>query len=62
MNSSFGFVLLFVFYLGGMCIQQPVAAGGSGSTYVYGYIDANYRKDMTQEECVDFITNSELKK
>lgn len=41
-----------------MCVRQSVAVGGSGSTYVYGYVDANYKKGMTQEECVDFITKS----
>lgn len=41
-----------------MCVRQPVSIGGSGSSYVYGYVDANYKKDMTQEECVKFVTNS----
>ena len=29
--------------LGGMWTRLPVAIGGSGSTYLYGYVDANYR-------------------
>ncbi|KAF7268430.1 proteasome beta1 subunit [Rhynchophorus ferrugineus] len=44
--------------IGGMCVRQPVSIGGSGSSYVYGYVDANYKKDMTQEECVKFVTNT----
>jgi 20S proteasome subunit beta 1 len=31
------------------------ALSGSGSTFIYGYFDANFRKDMTLEEAKDFI-------
>lgn len=41
-----------------MCVRQHVSLGGSGSTYVYGYVDANYKKGMTREECSEFITKS----
>ncbi|KAL1497513.1 hypothetical protein ABEB36_008460 [Hypothenemus hampei] len=44
--------------IGGMCVRQSVSIGGSGSSYVYGYVDANYKQDMTQEECVKFVTNT----
>ena len=38
-----------------MMVRQKVASGGSGSTYIYGYVDSNYRPDFTADECVDFI-------
>lgn len=41
--------------LGGSCISQPYSIGGSGSTYIYGYCDANYRPGMTKAECEDFV-------
>jgi len=41
--------------LGGMCVRQSCALGGSGSTYMYSYVDANFRKDMTKEQCVEFV-------
>jgi len=41
--------------LGGMCVRQSCAIGGSGSTYIYGFVDANFRKDMTKEECHEFV-------
>ena len=41
--------------IGGMLVRQKVASGGSGSTYIYGFVDSNYRPDFTAEECVDFI-------
>ncbi|KAH7958506.1 hypothetical protein HPB49_002098 [Dermacentor silvarum] len=44
--------------LGGMLLRQPVAMGGSGSTYLYGYVDANYKPGMTKEECLKFVTNA----
>merc|ERR1712203_1111962 len=30
--------------IGGMCVRQPFSIGGSGSTYVYGYVDATYKE------------------
>lgn len=41
-----------------MCVRQSVSIGGSGSSYVYGYVDANYKKNMSKEECAQFVTNS----
>ncbi|KAH8551580.1 proteasome subunit beta type-6 [Umbelopsis sp. PMI_123] len=43
--------------LGGALIQQPFAIGGSGSTYIYGYCDSQYKDDMSREECIDFVKN-----
>ncbi|XP_050316148.1 proteasome subunit beta type-6 [Anthonomus grandis grandis] len=44
--------------IGGMVVRQSVSIGGSGSSYVYGYVDANYKKGMTRDECVQFVTNT----
>ncbi|XP_017776868.1 PREDICTED: proteasome subunit beta type-6 [Nicrophorus vespilloides] len=44
--------------IGGMCVRQAVSIGGSGSSYVYGYVDANFKEGMKKEECVDFVTNT----
>uniref|UniRef100_A0A3Q0QXU5 proteasome endopeptidase complex n=1 Tax=Amphilophus citrinellus TaxID=61819 RepID=A0A3Q0QXU5_AMPCI len=48
---------VYVVALGGMLINQPVTIAGSGSTYIYGYIDAKYKPNMTKEECIQFATN-----
>ncbi|XP_058864993.1 proteasome subunit beta type-9-like isoform X3 [Acipenser ruthenus] len=48
--------------LDGMIARQPFAVGGSGSSYIYGYVDSAYRPGMTKEECLHFVTNSKLKK
>uniref|UniRef100_A0A3Q3GFZ3 proteasome endopeptidase complex n=1 Tax=Labrus bergylta TaxID=56723 RepID=A0A3Q3GFZ3_9LABR len=49
---------VYVVSLGGMLVRQPVTIGGSGSTYIYGYVDAKYRPDMSREECLQFATNA----
>lgn len=41
--------------LGGMCIRQACTIGGSGSSFVYGFIRENYREGMEKEECVEFV-------
>lgn len=43
--------------MSGMLIRQPFAIGGSGSTYIYGYVDAAYKPGMSPEECRRFTTN-----
>jgi len=41
--------------LGGSLIKQDYAIGGSGSTYIYAYCDANYRPGMTRDEARAFV-------
>ncbi|KAF9896224.1 Proteasome subunit beta type-1, partial [Lobosporangium transversale] len=43
--------------LGGSLHRQPFAIGGSGSTYIYGYCDANFKDGMNREQCIDFVKN-----
>ncbi len=52
------FIQVYSIPLGGMCVRQPFAIGGSGSTYVYGHCDAQYKANMTKEECIEFVKNS----
>lgn len=49
---------IFVVSLGGMLLSQPFTIGGSGSTYIYGYVDAKFKPDMTLEEATQFSTNA----
>ncbi|KAL4778909.1 nucleophile aminohydrolase [Aspergillus varians] len=41
--------------LGGSLHKQSYAIGGSGSTYIYGYCDANWKESMTEEEGIEFV-------
>ena len=43
-----------------MMVRQPCAIGGSGSTYIYGYVDANYKEGMQKAECLQFVANGEF--
>lgn len=43
--------------LGGMLTRMPFTTGGSGSTYIYGYVDSNFKTGMTKEECLKFVAN-----
>ncbi|TGZ38629.1 Proteasome subunit beta type-6, partial [Temnothorax longispinosus] len=44
--------------IGGMCVRQPISIGGSGSTYVYGYVDAQYKPNMSKNECLKLVENT----
>jgi len=44
--------------LGGSLHKAPFAIGGSGSSYIYGYCDSNFKKGMTKEQCEEFVINS----
>lgn len=44
--------------LGGTMVRQKVAFGGSGSTYIYGWVDERYRPGMNKEECVQFVRDA----
>ncbi|KAK2755554.1 Proteasome subunit beta type-1 [Arachnomyces sp. PD_36] len=44
--------------LGGSLHKHSFAIGGSGSTYIYGYTDAHWKENMTEQEGIDFVKNS----
>ncbi|KAL7004110.1 Proteasome subunit beta type-1 [Cystobasidiomycetes sp. EMM_F5] len=44
--------------LGGGLFKAPWAIGGSGSSYIYGYCDANYKEGWGRDETVEFVKNA----
>ncbi|KAI0985846.1 hypothetical protein GJ496_001883 [Pomphorhynchus laevis] len=44
--------------LGGMLARQPIAMGGSGSTYLWGYMDSQYKPGMSKEDAIEFVRNA----
>ncbi|KAJ8377872.1 hypothetical protein AAFF_G00250230 [Aldrovandia affinis] len=44
--------------LNGLLTRQPFAVGGSGSFYIYGFVDAEYKPDMSKEECQGFVIST----
>eukprot|EP01104_Vermistella_antarctica_P000616 TRINITY_DN10767_c0_g1_i1.p1 TRINITY_DN10767_c0_g1~~TRINITY_DN10767_c0_g1_i1.p1 ORF type:complete len:244 (-),score=44.84 TRINITY_DN10767_c0_g1_i1:76-807(-) len=49
---------VFSIPLGGTLVRQPFAVGGSGSTYIYGHLDANFKAGMTKKECLHFVRHA----
>ena len=35
--------------------RQPVSIGGSGSTWIYGLVDQQYKKGMNKQECIEWV-------
>ena len=46
---------VFAIPLGGMLVRQAAAIGGSGSTYLYGFLDSAYKPNMKKDECMDLV-------
>jgi len=44
--------------LGGTCIKMPFAIGGSGSTYIYGLVDSEYKSGISKEEAMTLVKKS----
>jgi 20S proteasome subunit beta 1 len=36
-------------------LKQDIALNGSGSGYIYGYVDSNFKKNMTRQEAKEFL-------
>ncbi len=54
----FNILQVYEIPLGGSLVRQNFAIGGSGSTYIYGLVDATYRENMTRDECKEFVKKS----
>ena len=48
---------VYVVPIGGMIARKNIHISGSGSIYAMGYLDANYRPDMSQDECLKMAIN-----
>jgi len=44
--------------IGGMIVRQAVSVGGSGSGYIYGYVDSQFKPNMSKEEAAQLVTKS----
>lgn len=41
-------------------MRSPYAIGGSGSSYVQGFIHEHFKQNMTRAEAVDFVRKSKF--
>lgn len=46
---------VYLIPIGGSIHQQDYAIAGSGSTFIYGWCNENYKPEMEKDECVQFI-------
>eukprot|EP01002_Notosolenus_urceolatus_P005004 NODE_2326_length_1147_cov_16.642077_g1932_i0.p1 GENE.NODE_2326_length_1147_cov_16.642077_g1932_i0~~NODE_2326_length_1147_cov_16.642077_g1932_i0.p1 ORF type:complete len:291 (+),score=59.76 NODE_2326_length_1147_cov_16.642077_g1932_i0:165-1037(+) len=44
--------------IGAPKLKVPWAAGGSGGTYLWAWLDSNYRPDFTKAEAIAFVTTA----
>ncbi|XP_068603188.1 proteasome subunit beta type-9 [Brachionichthys hirsutus] len=44
--------------LNGLLTRQPFVVGGSGSSYIYGFVDAGYCSGMSEGECQQFVLSA----
>lgn len=49
---------IFNVCLGGTLMECDWTIGGSGSAFIYGYCDVNWRSGMSLEEGIEFIKNA----
>ncbi|KAI5181465.1 20S proteasome subunit beta 1 [Nematocida sp. AWRm80] len=47
---------LYSIPLGGSLIEQSYAIGGSGSIYISGICDKDFKENMTRDEAISFVT------
>lgn len=40
-------------------VRQAVAVGGSGSSYVYGFVDSNYKPGLSKDQCLELAAAGE---
>ena len=44
--------------MGGTVTKRVIAMNGSGSHYINGYVDKNFKENMTKEEAKEFLKNA----
>lgn len=54
---KFNFYQVYSVNVSGTIVQQNISIGGSGSSYLYGFMDSQYKDGMTQEECENLVLN-----
>ena len=49
---------VFSVNLGGALVEREFTMGGSGSGFIYGYCDANFKQNMSLEEAKQFAVTA----
>ena len=51
---------VYIIPIGGSLHKLPLAIGGSGSTFLYGYCDTHFKLNMTREEAMEFTKDGKF--
>ena len=56
--NEFGSLSIQVYSIpiSGMLQRMPFCTGGSGSTYIYGYVDSQFKHKQTKEDSLQFVS------
>lgn len=46
--------------MGGSVSREPCCIGGSGSGYIYGFMDENYKPGMDKDSCIQLVVKGKL--
>jgi 20S proteasome subunit beta 1 len=46
--------------VGGMLVRQEVCIGGSGSGFIYGFVDSNFKPKMSKQEAEKFAIHGKF--
>jgi len=57
LNSIFFLLQVYSINVSGTIVQQNISIGGSGSSYLYGFMDSQYKDGMSQQECENLVLN-----
>ncbi|ODV63299.1 proteasome core particle subunit beta 1 [Ascoidea rubescens DSM 1968] len=57
-NESTGKGEVYSIPLGGSLHKQNFSIAGSGSSYIYGYCNEHFKKDMEKDEAINFVKHS----
>ena len=49
----------YSYHIGGSLHKQEFSIGGSGSTYIYGYCDSNFRENVSKGEWDSLFVQSQ---
>lgn len=44
--------------IGGTIVRESWTTDGSGSTFLWGYLESEYKDDMTQQEAEDLVSSA----
>lgn len=60
MKNNFYLSQVYSIAVSGTIVQQNISIGGSGSSYLYGFMDSQYKDGMSEKDCQELVLNGML--